>query len=343
MPETIISADDPAFTTIQDAFDAAEGKTIVFNGNRVYDVNTTRIKSRTRVITNGCLFKHVGPTNSVGLSVDGTDVIVDQLRLEIPSGEVVNGILISSNRFVCDHLSVVSPSDVAHDRSRQDFGIRIENCEDVSLGRVICNNIRYALVVAESSRVRIQQALITTCFRGVWFENSHDCEFGTCRVKDRHPETGDEDGHNALLVGGDSSQLVFYNWHISDCGEHGVRIATGSHISLVRFNIHNCGGSGIKVAEANQTGSILIDAPVIWNVATEGGHGSGIRLENCANVTLRNPVVYKVDPAPYSAIFGVYLKNVHACDIIYPRIVDLFHSTGAISDQGGNSNIRTLG
>jgi hypothetical protein len=339
----VIDADDDRFHgNVQTALDAAAGATIAFSGARTYEAAGLRVRNKTHVLTNGCVFRHAGSGNRPALVVEGNGVVADQIQLEIPTGVDANGISIEGKRFACNRLSVTSPADVPQTEPRRDYGIRFENAEDAIVGSVICENVRYAVVVSNSVRVTILQGNISRALRAFWYTDSHDCQAGACRVHGRAPLAGDLAGHNALLIGGSSSDLTFSDWHISDLGEHGVRVSgAASRIGLVRFRVHDCGGSGIKVFNSPDIADILIDSPIIWNVATLGGRGSGVRLEQCKRIVVRSPVIYKVGEAQWSAVFGIYLREVNTCDIICPRISDT-HRAQPILDDGGTENIRRV-
>ena len=268
-------------TKLQNAFNAAENKTLLLEAGKNYGYTTLTIKPNTTIISNDATFTRLTASTSHGFVIQ-SGVSIDSLTIVTPGGTGGDKAVAIRGKDV--FIEFANISAVAQGSAAStNVAIEIESSTSgAALSRIIinqlyCKNFSTAVSAKNVSFLEINNAIVeyyrqAFYYRDVARSESHNV---VCRYT-AESSTG-RPGENGLLIesslsSGSCRDLKFNGWVVQHSGEHAYRI--GGQLTVENVWFENC--------RAEKSGSAIV---INNSAATAWTGGCGFKVLGATTVT----------------------------------------------------------
>ena len=318
--------DDTA--ALQALFDAAQGKTILFDDStKVYLVSQITVRKGTRIFGPLCIEtdNSVGGNGSVILLEE--DVVADAIVLKIPDSSILQRGISVSHRNRVGLISVSATEQAAASDDNLDGIVQLRG-DDIWVGQIKSRNCDRPIFAYGCDRLTIDHVDIQKYLLGASFRNVRNLTINGYVCTGLSPNAKHEPGNNGILMSSVQNAVV-KGVIIEDAGEHGIRIGgpdefQSEAITFVAPIIRRSGQCGFKVhpGSGNTMTGLTLVAPMIIDSASRSKPGTnedGIRLEEVRSSHVVSPTITK-NTNGVSAYDGIYLNDCWDVVIDSPRI-----------------------
>lgn len=314
----------------------ALGREIHFDGAKTYsiDTNSWTVTAGAKLVTNGCAFKcpFTTTSNTVWMTV-GDGCVIDELNLTIPTAVRRDRLLSLGADCVVGDITVTTTDVQATDSL--DFAVRVFGGR-TSVGVIKVTNYDHPVTVYQADNCRIRGLDLTGYVRGFYTFECADLHVGRSHIRTASANASYTSGHNGVLISSDTlgacHDVTLEDFHIEDCGEHGIRIGgveTQENIFIVRPRIKGAGGCGIKIlgtdsiTPTDRNGTAYLIDPVCEDIGTGtlNENKCGILVMHADRVRVINPIVRSVDNT-YSSYACLRVVATADCSVINPYFED---------------------
>lgn len=349
---------------LQKAFDAAQGKILVLEKDKVYGIpngTVVNIKDNTTVISNGAKFKKTTAGSTFTVTILGNNVNIDALRYVPYQDPNECGVRILGNNIEIGLFETLAetPGCGGASTSRNALFIKGSN---IRIRKVITKNWERPVQLLESSYLLVDHFDIETFLQGVYVSEVKHSRFPSAHIRGISPNADGKAGQNGLLIeaktNNGTQNLRFENWLVEDTGEHGYRIGGQSivtdiyHVNCIsrrpgrgelgdpnipsEYGIGH-GGCGFKVlgptdsAVERHRNIHYIDCVAEdgrTNVPITRTNFAGFQIGKCINVTLANPIVRTngINVSDRSFVNGIEIIGTEEMTISNPSIGYTFNN-----------------
>jgi hypothetical protein len=266
---------------LQYAFNAAIGKTIIFEAGKTYGYTQLTIKANTQVVTYGAVFNRLAASTSQGFIIEN-GVSVDELIITTPGGASGDkGVLIKGSNVLLDKLSITAAAQGVYNSTN--YALEIESIpsgtklSNITINNFYCKYFSAGMFIKNVELMTVQTALIEYYRTGVYLRDTSKSTFDNVTCVYTASTANGAPGENGLLVestlfSGSCFNLKFTGWSVSNAGEHSYRL--GGQLTIRDVYFDNCLSS--------QSGSaIVVNNPS----ATEWHGGCGFKVLGATSVT----------------------------------------------------------
>ena len=359
---------DSGTAAMQNAFNAAQGKTLVLASEKSYLINGLLTAPRNmRLISNGSKFVKAAIGGFALRTNDGFRA--DTLELETPGHATQNdqGVYVLGNNIHIDRLRVVSTQGDTPGLN----GVVIGNAQgltvtvqtNVRINRLEVSGFQRPVRILNLAESSIDNIEIRNFVVGVYVQNNvSNVTFQRATIRGTSPSSarGPFTGMNGLLIESaadfNTTGLRFSDWTVDGAPEHSFRIGGGGSITDITFT--NC----VSRNAGNAPGNVSTGGGAFKALGVAGHWHSNLRYINCLaedsnteaaginnfsqfsfgfceDVALLAPVVRK-RARPYSAQVALFLNSVRQFDIINPNFRET-KSYGVFIGKDGTDNSMT--
>lgn len=354
-------------TALQNAFSAAQGKTLALGIEKTYIVSNSLIapKNMTLVSNGSKILKNTLGSWAV-LTNDGFQA--DTLFVETPGSATTNdqGVYVAGSNVHIGHLGVTSTQGDTPGLN----GVVIGNAQaatavsrtNVRIDRLEVTGFQRPVRILNLSDSCIANIDIRNFIVGVYLQNNvSNVNFPRATISGTSPSSssGPFSGMNGLLieslVDNRTHGLRFHDWTVDGAPEHSYRIGGGYSVTDVTYN--NC----ISLNPGNAPGNVSTGGGAFKALGNAGHWHSNLRYINCVaedsntdanglnnftqfsygfceDVALLAPVVRKRNKS-YSAHVAMFLSSVRDFDIVHPNFRDTKRCTVFIGKDGPDSSL----
>lgn len=328
---------------VQNALNAATGKTLHLESGKIYGITSINVPSNVTLVSNGSVFRKVAASSSAAITVQG-DFKSDFLSLSTPGSSADKGIRFTGGN--CNVDRIVCTSDAADSM----YGVHFQSTDGVSLENVYVDsmqvsNFKSAVLIFNVGLSSFDNIDIKTYATGVYLRDVYSTNFDGAYIRLTSPSATGLPGQNGLLVEGtisssSTNNLRFKNWSVANAAEHGYRFGGGYVIQDVWMS--NCrstlsgnggatagGGSGFKVLGATTVTGVrhrdfFFDNCVVEDVNAYGnginnfagfhmGVVDNLHISNCS-VSPKSNTYSAWQGFLFQSVSEVFLTDNHAKD-----------------------------
>lgn len=358
---------------VQNAINAAAGKTLHLESGKIYGITSVNIPDNVTLISNGSSFRKLAASSSAAITV-GKNFKSDFFSLSTPGSSVDKGIRFTGGGSKVDR--VVCTSDAVD----SNYGIQFQSTdgtslENISIGSMKVLNFKSAVLIYYVGLSSFNNIEVNTYVTGVYLRDVYSTNFNGASISLTSPSATGSAGQNGLLVestlsSSSTNNLRITNWSVANSPEHAYRF--GGQLQIQDVWLTNCratlpgnsgaiatGGSGFKILGAtyDQTQrhrDFFLDNCIVEDVSTIGnGIGNfcgflvsvadNIHISNCSVLRRGNTYScwhgYSLD-----SVTGVFLTNNY-CDSAKQHAIRVTASYLAAypATDGVNKNINIVG
>ena len=324
------------YNTIQAAFDAAAGKTLILERNSVYNITALTIPAGITLISRGATFRKTAASADYGITIAGA-IDADAIILSSVGGAVDNGIRITGG--MCNIGRIEARSDF----SGSAYGVHFQSTgaaalSALNIGRCVADKYAASVQVFNVADSRIGTVECKTYRTGLYLRDVKNTSFAKLNTAVMLAGSTGGPGQNGLLLestlANDSLENVsFGRVEIFDSAEHGVRIGGQLRMRDIHFeSVHTVntgaggvgatGGSGFKALGATDGNPLLhenitIGTLLVEDCSTTGnglGNFAGVQLENIKGFACGTMIVQKKNN-PFSSHYGISMAGVEGFDV----------------------------
>jgi hypothetical protein len=324
------------YTSIQAAFNAAAGKTLILERDAVYNITALTIPAGITLISRGAKFRKTAASSAYGITIAGA-IEADAIIMSSVGGVGDNGIRITGGLCNIGHIEAKS------DFSGSSYGVHFQSTASstlytLNIGRIVAEKYIAPVLVFNVAGSRIGTVECKEYRTGLYLRDVNNTSFARLDASVMLPGSTGGPGQNGLLLestlANDSLRNVsFGRVEIADSAEHGVRLGGQLRMKDVHFDsIHTIntgaggagatGGSGFKALGATDGNPLLHENITIGTLLAEDcsttgnglGNFAGVQLENIKGFSCGSMIVQKKNN-PFSSHYGISMAGVEGFDV----------------------------
>lgn len=313
-------------TKLQAAIDAAEGKLLIFEAEKVYGYTSIRFKKNTNLITSNCTFKRLAASTSSGITFE-ENITIDALYISTPGGSGGDrAVRLIGGNFKAGTISIIADAEgiynspnTAIDIGSNPAGTMLSN---ISIGNLVTYKVS-SVIIASYVDGLIINGIYSRYYRtAVYLKDVSRSTISNVSCELLGAAVDGRPGENGLLIestisSGSSHSLVFDNWDIKDSGEHAYRLGGQLAIKGVWFNNCTSTRAGSSILSGNLTSGEWHGGcgfKILGGNSTTTEYHEDIFFKNCGVVD--SNITYGSYPAGHGVNnfqpwLVVMAKNVH--------------------------------
>lgn len=343
------------YTSLQNAFNDAQGRTIILEKDKVYGIpnnKTLQIRDNITLYTNGAKFKKITTGSNNCINITGSNVYIDYLNyMPFPSVSET-GLKISGNNVTIQTYESVSPEPNCGGESVSKTALFIYNSDttnvtNITIGKVILSDWERNIQVRNASNIRIDNIDILNFKQGLYLRDVTRSSFNGAYVRGTSTTAIGNPGENGVLMeaytDNATRDITVSNWVVEESAEHGYRVGGQSIVSDITFD--NCvsrkpgrgsvgnggseagighGGCGFKVL--GSTSSTKRHRNIRYlNCTAENGRTdvastrvnfAGFQVGKCINVVIENPIVRTNESSASARSFVNGIEIIGSEDVV---------------------------
>lgn len=333
---------------VQNALNAAAGKTLIMGDALTYTISSVSIPSDVTIVANGSKFRKLAASNTFAIT-GGTRLIADRLWLTTPGGPTDTGINLNGGGMQIGEIRI--ESDAVDSGTTNSSGPSASFINGLIIGPTAAPRVSRdridAIYVSQFCRPIVFQNMsnatvgfiqINGFRRGVYVLDCQDCDFGDASVTGLSPSSQGVPGDNGLLIEGSSdastSNLRIGKWAVSNSGEHAFRLggsypirgfwADDLHAYAPGSGSASTGGSGFKVLGSTSNSyhyNVFVNSLLVEDGAAKGGNFCGIQLGLVDGCQINNAIV-RARNNQYSTYDGISILSCNNTQINNPIVKD---------------------
>ena len=276
----------------------------------------------------------IGGSNYEVLKFDEDNVTVTGSLTVTRDNSVANvrAVKFSGDNISVESLSVVGSEPALGSASGNELAVGVLNADRISIGELHVENFDFPVRFQTSSNITIRSGSIRTYRRGIYINSSTSVNISNFDFSGRSPSAAVAAGHNAILIEatighGTAANIRLNNLHVSDSGEHGIRLGGQQKIRnvwMTNVHVENAGSCGVKIlggtqASANYHENIFMRGILVSDCGADDTSMAGVMIQFAKNVTLSD---YQAVPVAntYSCGAGIEMQAVDGVQVVNPII-----------------------
>jgi hypothetical protein len=271
-------------TKIQDALNASQGKTLLFEAGKTYGYTQLTIKQNTQIVSYNSTFNRLAASTSQGFIIE-SGVAIDSLIITTPGGGTGvgtgdKGVLIKGSNVLIDKLSITATAEGVYNSTN--YALEIESIpsgtklSNITINNFYCKYFSAGMFIKNVELMTVNSALIEYFRNGIYLRDTSRSVFNNVTCAFTSSTCYGAPGENGLLIesilaSNSCFDLRFNGWSVIGAGEHSYRL--GGQLAIRDVWFENC-------RSVNSGSAIVVNNPA----ATEWHGGCGFKVLGATTV-----------------------------------------------------------